>query len=223
MLNQLSQEEKYYIIGLFQGDANHSENTRNRGKVQLEISLKDADLVYKLETILSKIVKVYISSRERKVIFKTGQKYLHTSITLSIYDLNFRKAIKPYVPAGSKCNIINAPDDMPKNMFRHYLRGLYDADGSLGITSQNIPYISMCAKSENIKHFICAHMLDTLGIEKKINRNKRDDIYNIMLTKEFSQQYSEILYKDSTIYLDRKYKKYLEVQSWERPSSMRKK
>ena len=81
----------------------------------------------------------------------------------------------------------------------------------------------MCAKSENIKQFICTHMFDTLGIEKKINRNKRDDIYNIMLTKELSQQYSEILYKDSTIYLDRKYKKYLEVQNWERPSSMRKK
>ena len=86
MLNQLSQEEKYYIIGLFQGDASHSENTRNRGKVQLEISLKDADLVHKLESILSKIVKVYVSSRERSVIFKTGQQYLHTSIILSIYD-----------------------------------------------------------------------------------------------------------------------------------------
>jgi len=120
MLELLSQEEKYYIIGLFQGDAHHSENTRNRGKVEWELSNKDSELLYKIKDILSKIVNVYVSSRTRDVTFKTGQKYRHTSITLSIFNWEFRKAIKQYLPVGSKCDIICAPKDIPTDMIKHY-------------------------------------------------------------------------------------------------------
>ena len=223
MLELLSGEEKYYIIGLFQGDANHSESTRNRGNIQWEVSIKDSELVYKVEKILSRLVYVSIKQRTRNISFKTGHTYKYTSLTLTVCNQSFRNEIKPYVPVGRKCDILVPPFDLSKDMVNHYLRGLYDADGSLGMTGNNFPYMSICVKSEAIKDFICNYMKETLGIRKNINRNKRDKIYNIMLNKEFAQVFSNLLYKDASIFLDRKYKKYLEIQDWKRPSYMRKK
>lgn len=53
MLETLTAEEKFYIIGLFQGDGSLSESTRNRGKFQYEISIKDRDIIDKLYPLFS--------------------------------------------------------------------------------------------------------------------------------------------------------------------------
>lgn len=90
------------------------------------------------------------------------------------------------------------------------------------MTGKNIPYMSFCTKSEHIKLFICDHINNTLNIEKHPTRNKRDNIYNITLTKEQSQQYGNLLYDNSKIFLDRKYNKYIDICKWERPTTMRK-
>ena len=41
-----------YMIGLFQTDGSLSRCSRNRGKLQLEISSKDEDIIYKLEKLI---------------------------------------------------------------------------------------------------------------------------------------------------------------------------
>jgi len=219
LLEKLDPEHMYYIIGLFQGDAHHSESSRNRGKIQLEIAYRDIELVYKLEKILSPLINVSISERTRFVRFKTGQSYTHTSVTLCLFALLFRQEMKPFLPVGSKCRTITPPCSVEESNARHYLRGLVDADGSVGITAKNIPYMSICVTSDEIKEFITESMSNVLGINKHINRNTRDNIYNIMLTNEKAQKYCEWLYSNSSLYLERKYQKHLEVLSWVRPNS----
>ena len=44
-----------------------------------------------------------------------------------------------------------------------------------------------------------------MSIEKRLSRNKRDNVYNIILFDEDAVEYTRLLYKDATIYLGRKY------------------
>ena len=98
-----------------------------------------------------------------------------------------------------------------------FWRGVIDGDGSLGITSKNIPFISLVTKSENLKIEYLKFLEKYLNIKKSINRNKRDNVYNIMVTNENAIKLINLIYYDtSKIYLNRKFIKAKQVLLWQR-------
>jgi len=210
MLEKLSIENLNYIIGFLQTDGSHSEQTRNRGKIQIELNHKDIDILEKIQKILMPYINCTIKSRVRDTNFKKNS---HQT-TLTIYDLAFRTSIKPYVPVGKKSNIIEPPFFLNNFSKKDYIRGLIDGDGSIGISKNNRPFISLCVSSEKIKDFLIKDIEEITGLKKEINRNTRDNVYNIMLNNEEAIKYAEYLYKDSNLYLDRKYNEFLNFSSW---------
>ena len=65
-----SYDDFSYIIGLFQTDGHLSDNERNRGKLQLELNVKDCDIIYKIKNILDSMnVNSSISERDRRTNF----------------------------------------------------------------------------------------------------------------------------------------------------------
>jgi len=205
---ELTKEESY-MIGFLQCDGHLSQGTRNRGKLQLEVSVRDRDIIEKFYEIISKKYNVSIYERTRDTNFKDD----YSSISLNVFDQEFRRLINRYIPYGKKDSLITPPGDVS---VVDYIRGLYDANGALGITSTGRCFISLCANSDSIKDYILEHIKLELGIAKQINRNKRDGIYNICLFDEDAQKYTKLLYGDSCIHVDRKYCKYLEIQEWKR-------
>jgi len=216
MLSKLSNEERSYLIGLWQGDGSLSEQTRNRGKLAYEISNKDRDIIGKIASLLSPYVKVNIRERTRDTNFKKNYK----SISLVIHDMFFRKEIKKYFPVGKKSTIVSPPDNI---LVRDYIRGFIDSDGSLGLTSNGRCFLSLCTSSEDIKQFVLKNINQKLGLVKKINRNKRDGVYNIVIYDEDAQKYSDYLYKGSSLFIDRKYNKYIDVMAWVRSGTKKRK
>ena len=217
MYNNISPEHKSYIIGFLQGDGSHYEQSRNRGKIQVEISKIDKDILDEIEIDLKSIAYIGRRERERNTNFKDN----YMSSILSIYNLDLRQQLKQFVPVGKKASIIEPPVEMRNFNKYSYIRGLTDADGSLGITSLIRPFWSLCTSSEYIKNFIIADIKVALNFEKRLSRNKRDNVYNIILFDEDAVEYTRLLYKDATIYLGRKYQKFLEIQNWERSISKR--
>ena len=57
-------------------------------------------------------------------------------------------------------------------------------------------------------------LFEKFGIEKDVHRNKRDGVYNIVVSNEDALNVIHYLYDDSTLYLDRKYQKALETYQW---------
>lgn len=218
MLETLTPEEKFYVIGLFQGDGSLYENTRNRGKLQYNISIKDKDIIYKLYELFSK--KVYCAIRTR--VADTNFSKDFESIKFCIYNQDFRKELNKYIPYGKKDMLIKPPLGVSDTNAPHYIRGLFDADGSIGVTKDNRCFWSFCTKSEDVKNFIISHIKHTLNLTKTINRNKRDNIYNIMLVNEHAINYSDILYKDASIFINRKHKEYSLFTDWKRSVLKRK-
>jgi len=208
-----------YLIGLFQTDGSLYDDTRNRGKFRIELSIKDSDIIYKIKNILDSMnVNCSISERIRETNFGISD-----SITLSASELQFRNLLKEWnVPAGKKSNTIEPPFHKKEFSVNDYIRGLYDGDGSVGYTSNNFPFVSFVTKSEKLKDFLINFISEiTAKPKKKINRNLRDYIYNITITKEDAIYFCEEIYPSGCLSINRKYENSQKVKSWIRPKDMK--
>lgn len=210
----IKKEEHAYLIGFLQGDGYHNASSRNRGKVVVEIKKDDENLIHKLVDIYTDIgVKSTISERTRDTNFTPE----YSSISVSVFDFQFRQSIIEYIPVGKKSNDIEIPEGIHEI---GYWRGMIDADGSVSITKKNIPFVSLVTSSDHIKNGFCTFLESNFGIRKCPTRNKRDDIYNIMVMRENAVSLCSILYGNSSIHLDRKHTSAHELMSWKRPDDM---
>lgn len=200
-------ESESYIYGLLITDGSLYLSTRNRGKVTLEVSEKDHDIVEKL---YNEIPNSSIRERIRNTNFKSN----YTTKIFSNTRLEFRnKLICQGFPLKNKTLNADTPN-IEYNKY-HFWRGVIDGDGSLGLTGNNRPFLSLTTKSENLKNKYLNFLLEELGIIKNINRNKRDNIYNVFLSGNNAIKLAKILYLDNPgIYLERKYNKALEIQNY---------
>lgn len=201
-------KEKSYIFGLLITDGHLELMEGNRGRVQLEVNEKDKDICEKLFHL---IPNSHLSSRERDTNFKNN----YRSCIFRNNQLAFRQELIDFgFPIENKTLVASIPSQ--DYSIPDFWRGVIDGDGSIGFTAKGIPFLSLVTKSENLKQEYCKFLLDNFGIEKKINRNTRDNVYNITVFSEDALAISKALYESAPIYLDRKYNSYLEIQKWVR-------
>lgn len=201
-----------YIYGLLITDGSLYLTTRNRGKVILEVSEKDEDIIQKLYNV---IPNSGIHERVRNTNFKNNYK---TKIFTN-HRKEFRdKLISFGFPKSDKTQ--NASIPIVEYDEYSFWRGVIDGDGSIGFTkSKNCePFISLVTKSESLKEEFLKFLNRELNINKKVNRNKRDKVYNITIKNEDAVELAKKLYLDleNDLYINRKYTKAVEIQNWKR-------
>lgn len=204
-----------YFFGFVQTDGTLRESTRNRGKLEIEIGEKDLHILKSFKNLFPSIY-CSIRTRNRDTNFKKGYK----SYVFGLYNLEFRKEINNLgIPYGKKSEIVLPP----KVNFceRDYIRGLIDGDGSLGLTNRNIPFVSFTVKSEGLKDYLLSVIEKNTGERKRISRNTRDNIYNIMLNGEKAQDFIKYLYYSDCLCLKRKLRKTKLVLKWKRPKDLK--
>lgn len=104
---------------------------------------------------------------------------------------------------------------------RDYLRGVIDADGSVGYTSMGLPFISLTTASAAIGAYLCHYAKKVTGMQRIIKRNARDNIYNISYEKEAAQELAAHLYYPGCMSLDRKHTAAAALSEWVRPADMK--
>lgn len=205
----LTKDYDSYLFGLILTDGSLYFNTRNRGKVQIELSYDDKDIIEKIQEHF--YYKSYINTRNRDTNFIKNYK----SIIWSCYQQEFREELlKLGMPKNNKSELANTP--LAKYNKNAFWRGVIDGDGSIGITKNNEPFISLVIVSEQLAQKFLMFLKDEFNIIKIVNRNKRDNVYNITVKNEDAINLGNYIYKNSTIYMNRKYKKYLEFKNWKR-------
>lgn len=201
-------KEESYIYGLLITDGSLYLQSRNRGRVSLEVNIKD-------EEILNKLCKYIPNSNIKQRIRNTNFKQNYATKIFYNYRRDFRDKLLSWgYPILNKT--LNAcPPKVEYSEF-DFWRGVIDGDGSIGITKQNIPFISLVTKSEILKISYLEFLKKYIKIDKNINRNMRDNVYNIMITRKHAVQLSKFLYLDNTtdLYLSRKLEKGLEIQKF---------
>jgi hypothetical protein len=198
-----------YVIGFIQGDG-HLQHK----KLTIELQAADEDVLRKIGYELNS--DFVISYRKRNTNFKNN----YEACQLAVHSVSLTKRLNELgVPYGKKSNIIQPPGQSFSEA--DYLRGLYDADGSLGLTSEGIPYISLVTSSEYVKDFLLNFINQNLGLIKYSTKNKRDGVFNISLFRGHAQDLIKILYYQDCICLNRKLENARMALAWTRPTGTR--
>jgi hypothetical protein len=213
----MNKRELSYLLGFLQTDGHMRSGTRNRGAISIELSSKDKDILYRLRRIIP--VNSTIKHRTRNTNFKKN----YTAWTLNIFHKSFRDLMNGMgLPYGAKSKIIKQPSINTISLI-DYWRGIIDGDGSLGITGQKFPFLSLVTVSKQLAIDYEEFLFSYTGKRKLFSPNTRDSSYNIMITKEDAQLIINKLYYNDCICINRKKKLAKKVLKWRRPKSMRKK
>ncbi|MFI6371470.1 LAGLIDADG family homing endonuclease [Streptomyces sp. NPDC050546] len=210
----LTVPEYAYMFGFLQADGHLSRGAGQKGRLTVEISARDIALLRKFQ----KLTPYYSSITER--IRSTNFTERHTSATWSLCSLDARIKINELgLPYGRKSMTI-AP---PRGGFspRDYLRGIIDADGSVGYTRQGFPFVSLTTASTAIASYLCSYAQQVTGAKRTLKRNARDGVYNVLYTKENAQGLSADLYYEDCLSLERKKIAADSLTAWIRPAGMR--
>lgn len=91
----------------------------------------------------------------------------------------------------------------------------------MGCTSQGFPFVSLTTASTAIGAYLCFYAGKLTGAERTLKRNARDDIYNILYTKENAQELAADLYYKDCLSLRRKQTAADSLSAWIRPADMK--
>jgi len=204
-----------YLFGFAQTDGHLYEQSRNRGKLRIEIGEKDAEILERFQKLLP-----FNSSINRRVC-TTNFGVNYESVIWTVCDKRFRDCLKDWgFPAGKKSEIIKPPcaSYSPSD----YFRGLLDGDGSIGLTAHGFPFVSLVTSSPQIVGEYLNFIKRVTGKLKTSLPNSRDKIHNIAIYKEDAQALVKHIYYKNCLALPRKKRKAEEVLAWRRPSTMKK-
>ncbi|MCZ4609940.1 hypothetical protein O3S80_40470 [Streptomyces sp. Lzd4kr] len=205
--------EYAYMFGFLQADGHLQRGVGKKGKLSVEINARDVELLRNFQ----KLTPYYTSITERTR--STNFARAHNSATWTLCSLEARTRLNELgLPYGSKSKTIAPPGI--EFSHRDYLRGIVDADGSVGYTSQGFPFISLTTMSTAIAAYMCSYARGITGVERTLKRNARDGIYNILYTKESAQQLTAHVYYPDCLSLERKQIAADSHGPWVRPASM---
>lgn len=215
MWPDLNRSEDAYLLGLLQTDGTNYAGTGRKGRISLELSVRD-------ELILQAIRRCvpYPST----ITYRTRATNFASSSSTAVWNLCALEARLALIAAGLPVGRKSREISPPKAPFAvaDYVRGLVDGDGSLGRTSRGWPFISFVTASEQLAQFYVRTLLDVTGARRNPARNRRDDIFNILVTNDPAVAWARWLYyADNVMAIPRKLGAAQAMLDWERPAEMR--
>lgn len=204
-----------YLFGLFGTDGTVHRNRTQEHIGYFQLELIDKDIINK---ICNKLNNCSQSERVRDTNFKKS----YHSYTLYCNNKEFIQWCEfNGFPLKDKTNHIAPP--LLNYSKPDFWRGIIDGDGSIGRKqATNEPFISLVTKSEALKNAFEEYIEEITGFRPRNQRNKRDGVFNVTIHGEKAVKLTEVIYQNSNIYIDRKYKKYLENRVWSKPDTTNK-
>ena len=196
VFKELNEESEYWLGYLF-ADGNVSENTRG---LVLNLTSIDKEHIYKFKDFLD--FKGAITKSEA---FKVNK--ITTAYTLKISCTLFVKELSKYNLLPRKSTEELVPDCLKSS--RHFWRGMVDGDGWITNNASDIR-IGLCGSLDVVGKFN-AYIKSVLDINSHYIK-PHGKIYVTYYNNKDAHMIVKHIYKNSSIYLDRKYnfvKRYL--------------
>jgi hypothetical protein len=186
-----------YVFGFMQADGHHHRGIGRKGSISVEIKASDVDVLRAMQHVLP--WKTTVRFRTRSTNFAA----VAESATLALFGIEGRMRLLDLgLPVGRKSGVIAPPAEPFSH--RDYMRGLIDADGSVGFTAQGLPFVSIVTASSAIAEFTCAEFLRVAGATRTARRNVRDYVFNLMVVSDPAAEFARWLYQDASIAIPRK-------------------
>ena len=199
--DNINDEHKAYWLGFIYADGCHNVK---RYSLAITLQERDSALLDKFyeDICCSKDVKIYYNKDFNKFYANVYIQHPHLSKTLLKQGVPDDKSFKIKFPGN---------EIVPDYLKRHFIRGYLDGDGCI-----QIPQDKRKMSWSIIGNYDCMNEMKKY-IEKnilnyKISIYQKESVYQIGKGGRFvTQTFLDWLYKDATIYLQRKYDKYLEI------------
>lgn len=219
--DEIDDEHKAYWIGFIWADGYMAiRNRENRISYEFKLSLKQDDWEHLIKFNNDLNGKYNVKFYNQQTSF--GE---YTEARLLITNQHFGKTLSEkygIVPHRSDCSKII--QSIPEHLMKHFIRGLIDADGSFtyytipGSCQEYDKFSLMIGSNENILRNIELYLINNNlindGSRKFYQRHDGQDGEYKSLQLSGRVQVIGVLnhiYEDATIYLNRKYIKYLDV------------
>lgn len=213
MFDKIDTEEKAYWLGFILADGGVRKHKSGSTYLKLALSNKDEEHLKKFKKFLNvnnKISKYKVRSSQ------TSEKRYEVC-EFQIGKKEITSSLEQYGIVPNKTFSISLPK-VPKELVRHLIRGIWDGDGSVLYAANKkypnnyFPRVQLCGNKQ-----ILDAVQEVFKKELDINPSKLSKNSSIFLFRKETRNAKKIiefLYKDSNIYLDRKYQKAVQGIKW---------
>lgn len=196
--------EKAYWLGFLTADGYNNEE---RGTIQLNLGNIDKGHLVKFYNFIE--AKEPVEQYIKPTVGGVGQR----TWSLSLHDKDMSKDLKKLYVFQRKSTKEKFNWNLDKKLLPHYIRGYFDGDGHLSKKEVKISIVS----SKEFCYALKEYSAKEIGIEFDPKYNyvtcKEKDLYCFSLcSKHLAFKFLDHIYKDATVYLDRKYQLYLEKE-----------
>lgn len=208
----IDSEEKAYWLGFVYGDG---YITKKESYLVFGLSLNSDDKRH-IEKFCKAIetnipIHTYVVSSSG---YKVGTKYSRIVIT----DETFANNLISHGCVERKSNIMKPPTGLPNKYVKHFIRGIMDANGSITITHDgeiDATYQINFTGTKSLLMWIQEYLYNASIIDKIYKTRKRKKEH-IVTSFSFGGNYKvkkflDYIYSDATVWLDRKYDRYLKL------------
>lgn len=194
-------EKSAYLLGYLEADG-YFKDDKCSLRVTFATSPKDLSFLELLKQMTGFTGK--ISKRIHHL--KTGN-YKSNSFTIS--SRQWKKDLE------GKYRINRIPAEIPEGLLHHYIRGYFDGDGSIYFeTNSNRKFVSFVFSSEQLAKTFQQRIIQYIGFSEGIKvykKHKAECWYFRIAKQELVSKLGTWIYKNATIYLQRKRDKFANV------------
>ena len=200
----IDSEEKAYWLGFL-----YADGYVNSQKTSIELGLQESDLGH-LERFREDIDGNMPLTKTSKTI--DGKTYIGYRLTANSFKFKQDLISKGCVENKSKILIFPNYNQVPKYLMNHFIRGYIDGDGCIYKKYNNTKSgkkICMCVEIIGTEPFL-KELMNEVGMQINTVHSLRKDNDNVKRTQYngiYANQFLDYLYKDATVYLNRKYVK----------------
>ncbi len=206
-LDKIDTQEKAYFLGFMYADGNV---VKKGNTISFILQEQDKD-------ILIKFKKLFSSNRP---LIKNNRRNRQIHYIFSITSKRLKQKLIKYNCPPAKTEILTYPDFLPSELENHFIRGYFDGDGCFYCGKNKN------AKSKRVRVSIVGSKSFCLGLINILkNRGRKTslgkDVYangNVIIIYLYGNSnvsnFMDWIYSDATIYLERKYNKYVEFRKW---------
>lgn len=214
--DKIDTQEKAYVLGMLYADGYNSED---RGNVTLSLTQSDREILEKINICLESDRPI------RTQVVKNSMYNTQPYCELTFYNRHFSEKLAEIGCPQKKSHILKFPsfNIVPEYLIHHFIRGYVDGDGSIVLCDKNKnPNIKVSTatitSTEDFCLWIKGYCEEILEINSYITC-RFPERENNTKTLQFGgnrqvKKFLDFIYKDATIYLERKFNKYLEISKY---------
>jgi hypothetical protein len=201
---KIDNEEKAYWLGFLYADG-YIRERKFGNSLELKLSVKDDDHLKLFRSCLNSNHKIVYGINKTH---NNGKPSFSHMCHLAMYSNELVNSIKSNGFHSRKTFTISKPN-LSSDLIHHFIRGYFDGDGTFRFVEKQKNQTGITSASEKFREFIIKELSKN---EIKINYYGGINLY--IQNKMDNQKFYNYIYKNATIYLERKKEKYEEFRRY---------